>query len=72
MAERRVGFNGDRGALENDAMRHVGLRLPDELFDRLKSLAEADRRPLNTYLTILIERHVADAERQAREADQGQ
>jgi hypothetical protein len=49
------------------AMRHVGLRLSDELFAKVKNAADADRRTLNTWVTIQLERAVADLEREARE-----
>lgn len=36
-------------------MKHVNLRLPDDIHAALTGMAEADRRSLNTMLIVLIE-----------------
>jgi hypothetical protein len=48
-------------------MRHVGLRLTDDLYDKVKAAADEDRRPLNTWVTIVLEGAIADLERRRRE-----
>jgi len=39
-------------------MRHVNLRLPDDLHERARSAAEADDRSLNSWLVSLVRRAV--------------
>jgi hypothetical protein len=41
-------------------MRHISVRVSDELFARVKDLADADRRTLQAWLTIQLERIVAE------------
>ncbi|WP_107438025.1 Arc family DNA-binding protein [Streptomyces mirabilis] len=44
-------------------MKHVNLRLPDDLHERAK--ADADDRSLNSWLVSLVRRAVADDERRS-------
>jgi predicted HicB family RNase H-like nuclease len=37
-------------------MKHVNLRLPDDVHEAVKAAAEHDRRSLNSMLIVLIER----------------
>lgn len=37
----------------------ISIRISAELRDKLKKLAEADRRALAGYITIVLEQHVA-------------
>lgn len=37
----------------------IGVRMTAELRDKLKALAEGDKRTLASYITILLEQHVA-------------
>lgn len=37
----------------------VVVRMPSELRDKLRKLAEADKRALAAYITIVLEQHVA-------------
>ncbi|MFL1376487.1 MULTISPECIES: Arc family DNA-binding protein [unclassified Nocardiopsis] len=39
-------------------MKHVNLRLPDDLNDKLKEAAARDDRSVNSYLVALIRRTV--------------
>ncbi|UIX34871.1 toxin-antitoxin system HicB family antitoxin [Streptomyces sp. GQFP] len=39
-------------------MKHVNLRLPDDLHDRARSAAAADDRSLNSWLVSLVRRAV--------------
>ncbi|MCT9078857.1 toxin-antitoxin system HicB family antitoxin [Streptomyces fulvoviolaceus] len=39
-------------------MRHVNLRLPDDLHERARSAAAADDRSLNSWLVSLVRRAV--------------
>lgn len=39
-------------------MKHINLRLPDDLHERLKELAEQDRRSINNQLVVLIEQEL--------------
>jgi hypothetical protein len=41
-------------------MKHVSLRLPDDLHAALKIFAEADHRSLNSEIITLLERVIAD------------
>lgn len=45
----------------------VSFRIPRELKDALKELAEADRRSLSAYIQIALEKHVQDAQLEASE-----
>jgi predicted DNA-binding protein len=36
----------------------IGVRMTAELRDRLKRLAEADKRSLASYITVVLEEHV--------------
>jgi predicted HicB family RNase H-like nuclease len=36
-------------------MKHVNLRLPDDVHAKLAALAEAERRSLNSMIVVLIE-----------------
>lgn len=45
-----------------ETVRHLGLRLPDDLLARLRTAAAADRRSLNSWALIALERAVAEAE----------
>jgi hypothetical protein len=56
-----------QGMRNDDEVRNVGLRLPDDLYDRLRALAEAERRSLNSEAIVLLERAIAAAERERRE-----
>ena len=38
---------------------HVSIRMPSELRDALRELAEADRRSLADYIVLVLEKHVA-------------
>lgn len=40
-------------------MKHVNLRLPDDLHAIVKAAADRDRRSLNSMLIVLIERGLA-------------
>jgi predicted HicB family RNase H-like nuclease len=42
-------------------MKHVNLRLPEDVHAKLAAMAEADRRSLNSMIIVLIEE--ADRER---------
>jgi predicted HicB family RNase H-like nuclease len=44
-------------------MKHVHLRLPDDLHEKAKAAAEADDRSLNSWLVSLVRRALADGER---------
>ncbi|MFJ6837175.1 YlcI/YnfO family protein [Streptomyces sp. NPDC091209] len=46
-------------------MKHVNLRLPDDLHEQAKTAAEADDRSLNSWLISLVRRAVADGERRS-------
>lgn len=37
----------------------IGVRVTSELRDALRKLAEADQRPLSSYITLVLQRHVA-------------
>lgn len=39
-------------------MKHVNLRLPDELHEALKAAAEADHRSINSMVIVLIEQRL--------------
>jgi predicted HicB family RNase H-like nuclease len=43
-------------------MKHVNLRLPDDLHEQAKAAADADDRSLNSWLVSLVRRAVADDE----------
>lgn len=45
--------------MAKDTRRHP-LEMPLELHQQLKELAERDRRPLNSYLVIKLEKLVAE------------
>jgi hypothetical protein len=47
-------------------MKHVNLRLPDDLHAALSAAAEADRRSLNSMIIVLIERGLPPVDRSAR------
>ena len=42
-------------------MKHVNLRLPDDLHERAKAAAAADDRSLNSWLIAVVRRAVADS-----------
>ena len=44
-------------------VRYIGARISDQLFDRVKAAAEAERRTMNTWLTIAIERYLEEGEK---------
>ena len=44
-------------------MRNVGLRIPDDLYERLRKLAEVERRSLNAECIVLLERVLSEIER---------
>lgn len=44
-------------------MRYLSVRVEDELYARVRAAAEADRRSMNTWVTLALERAVAEAER---------
>jgi predicted HicB family RNase H-like nuclease len=44
-------------------MKHVNLRLPDDVHAKLEALADAGRRSLNSTLIVLIEEAAAGRER---------
>lgn len=44
--------------------RRIGVRLPDEIHDRLAAAAAADHRSINAYLTVLLDRVLPAAEEQ--------
>jgi predicted HicB family RNase H-like nuclease len=46
-------------------MKHVNLRLPDELHEKVKAVAEQNRRSLNSMLIVLIERALDQQDRPA-------
>ncbi|MEV0220591.1 YlcI/YnfO family protein [Streptomyces sp. NPDC050704] len=46
-------------------MKHVNLRIPDDLHELAKAAAEADDRSLNSWLVSLVRRAVADGERRS-------
>ncbi|MET9411103.1 YlcI/YnfO family protein [Streptomyces sp. NPDC002935] len=48
--------------LHHGPMKHVNLRLPDDLHEQAKTAAEADDRSLNSWLVSLVRRAVADGE----------
>jgi len=37
----------------------VGIRMPSDLRDKLKELAEAERRDLANYIRLVLEQHLA-------------
>ena len=41
-------------------MKKLNLRLPDELYDILKEMADTDRRSLNSQIIVMLERAVHD------------
>ena len=50
-----------------NAMRQLGIRLPDDLYAWLAALAERERRSLNAQLIVVIEAAKAEAERKQRD-----
>ncbi len=44
---------------EDDTVR-IAVIMPAELHQKLVALAQADRRSLNSYLVLLLERHAED------------
>lgn len=46
-------------------MKHVNLRLPDDLRERAKAAAAADDRSLNSWLIAVVRRAVEEAERRS-------
>ncbi|MEU2740744.1 toxin-antitoxin system HicB family antitoxin [Streptomyces sp. NPDC007095] len=46
-------------------MKHVNLRLPDDLHEQAKATADADDPSLNSWLVSLVRRAVADDERRS-------
>jgi hypothetical protein len=45
------------------AKDRISLLLPSELKAALQKLADVDRRSLNSYLTLLLEKHVEDSKK---------
>ena len=41
----------------------VPITFPRELAKKLRELAEADKRTLSMYLTVVLEKHVAETEK---------
>ncbi len=40
-------------------MKHINLRLPDDLHEQVKDAAERDRRSINTWIVVQIERAIS-------------
>ena len=60
------GTTASDDASENiGRVRYISLRVPDELYERIRQHADADRRSLNVFLIILIERALDEIERKA-------
>lgn len=45
------------------------VRIPKELYERIKALAVRDRRSINSEMVVLLERAVRSAERETEEED---
>jgi predicted HicB family RNase H-like nuclease len=45
-----------------ETVRHLGLRLPEDLLIRMRAAAAADRRSLNSWAVLALERAVTEAE----------
>lgn len=45
-----------------ETVRHLGLRLPEDLLVRMRAVAAADRRSLNSWAVVALEQAVAEAE----------
>jgi hypothetical protein len=69
MIQRRADENDGIGTGTMTDMRYIGVRVSDQLYEQVKRLADTDRRSLNVYITILLERAVADAERGSRDRE---
>jgi hypothetical protein len=41
-------------------LRHVNLRLDEETWERARQAAEADRRSLTNWITVLVEKAIED------------
>ena len=65
----RVDDGPESERSDNPAVRYLGVRIPDDLFEAVKDAAERDRRTLTAWVTIALERHLA--EQQGREREQG-
>jgi len=46
-------------------MKHLNLRLPDDLHERAKAAAAVDDRSLNSWLVAAVRRAVEEAERRS-------
>ena len=52
-------------------MKHLNLRLPDDLHERAKAAAAVDDRSLNSWLVAAVRRAVEEAERRSAQERNG-
>jgi len=70
MTSRRGSDPSDDASDNIGRVRYISLRVPDELYDRVRQHADADRRSLNVYLIILIENALDEIERKGRKSQE--
>ena len=46
-----------------EELKQVMVRMPAELEDELRKLADKDKRSLNNYLNMLLEKHVDESKK---------
>jgi|KBSMisStandDraft_5_1062788.scaffolds.fasta_scaffold1618019_1 predicted HicB family RNase H-like nuclease len=55
-----------------DLMRWVNVRVGDELYERIKAAADADRRSLSNWIAFACEEKLARTERERTERERGE
>jgi predicted HicB family RNase H-like nuclease len=53
-------------------MRWVNVRVGDELYERIKAAADADRRSLSNWIAFACEEKLARTERERTERERGE
>ena len=66
MTAQRADRPDDLDRDDNLDMRYISARIPDELFEQVKAAAERDRRTVTAWLTIAIEKSLADQEQREK------
>jgi predicted HicB family RNase H-like nuclease len=67
MTERRGNIPHEDRSGQDEPVRYIGVRVADELYEKVRAAAEADRRSINVWVTLVLERAVAEIEREQRD-----